>query len=291
MRSGFLALICFFVISITTAYGAFEDMELGARPLSMGSAYVAAASGASAIFWNPAGLSRTDQRELTMSYMELYHLVSYSAVGYTQHIKSLPTGFGLVSSSDLDGVYRETVIILSAAKEIYRNLSAGSNFKYLSSAANVGYFRIGNGRGVSLDLGCQYHIKENLASLGIAFQNLMGYVSYDRKAMQEIPGQKYWQRPDFSYKFGVSINLGQLSNRISNSDLTAELSEGDFHAGAEYVFRDMLSIRAGVRTGNALMSSITMGFGLKLSDITVDYAYIGSQIGAQTSQFSVSISW
>ncbi len=44
-------------ISASSTFGAFENMEMGARPLGMGSAFVANADGASAIFWNPAGVS------------------------------------------------------------------------------------------------------------------------------------------------------------------------------------------------------------------------------------------
>jgi hypothetical protein len=305
-----------------TADGAFEDVELGARPLGMGSAFVAAADGASAIFWNSAGIVQVDGRELTMSYMELYGLVSYSSVGYAQRLwESAPAldvstsspspriqgdtggaiGFGLVSSSDVDGVYREMTLALSAAGEIYRGLSVGSNIKYLSSAANTGDVRIGSARGLSLDLGCQYRIWEDLVSLGITFQNLVGYVSYNRETVGDIPGQEYSQRPGFSYKAGAGINLGRLlwksvplwesAPALDNITLAAELSDGDIHIGTECIFWNVAAARAGFRTGNALTRSITVGFGLKLSALRFDYAYIGSEVGSQTSQFSVSINW
>jgi hypothetical protein len=291
----FLCVVSFVCISAVTADGAFEDVELGARPLGMGSAFVAAADGASAIFWNSAGIVRVDGRELTMSYMELYDLVSYSCVGYAQRIKIGSIGFGLVSSSDVDGVYREMTLALSAAGEIYRGLSIGSNTEYLSSAANTGDVRIGNGRGLSLDLGCQYHVWEDLASFGITLQNLVGYVSYNREAVGDIPGQEYSQRPDFSYKVGAGIDLGRLlwenAPALDNVTLAAELSDGDIHIGTEFIFWDVVAARAGFRTGNALTRSIAVGFGLELSGLTFDYAYVGSEVGSQTSQFSVSINW
>ena len=52
-----------------------------------------------------------------------------------------------------------------------------------------------------------------------------------------------------------------------------------------------VAARAGLRTGNDLTRSITVGFGISLSALKVDYAYVGSEFGAQTSQFSVSINW
>jgi len=306
-----LAYIMSFVC-ISAADGAFEDVELGARPLGMGSAFTAVADDASAIFWNSAGIARVHGRELTMSYMELYGLVSYSSIGYAQRFPLFSSpltrgdtggaiGFGLVSSSDVDGVYREMALALSGAGEIYRGLNVGANIKYLTSAANTGDVKIGNGRGLSLDLGCQYRMWEDLLSLGITFQNLVGYVSYNRETVGDIPGQEYSQRPDFSYKVGASINLGRLlwgsvpllesAPALDNITLAAELSDGDIHIGTECIFWDVVAARAGFRTGNALTRSITVGFGLKLSALRFDYAYVGSEVGSQTSQFSVSINW
>jgi hypothetical protein len=286
-------------VSAMTADGAFEDVELGARPLGMGSAFVAAADGASAIFWNPAGLVQADHRELMMSYMDLYGLVSYSSVSYAQPSRIGAMGFGLVSSSDVDGVYREMVLALSAAGEVYRGLGVGANLKYLSSAANTGNIRIGEGRGLSLDLGCQYHVWEDLVSFGITFENLVGYVSYNREAMRDIPGEKYWQRPDFAYKAGSSVDLVRLlsifgvgiQRPASGIKYAAELFDSDVHMGAECIFWDAAAVRAGFRTGNALTRSITVGFGLEVSSLRLDYAYVGSEVGSETSQFSVSINW
>lgn len=275
----------------TAADAAFEDVELGARPLGMGSAYTAAADDASAIFWNSAGLVRISDRELTTSYMELYDLVSYSSIGYAQNTRIGPIGVGLVSSSDVDGAYREITLALSAAREIYQGLSLGTNIKYLSSAANTGNVRVGGGRGASLDLGCQYRIMDDLLSLGAALQNPIGYVSYSREAVKDIPGQKYWQKPGLSYKIGAGVDLGRLLSQMKGAVLAAELSDGDIHAGAEYFFWDVLAMRCGYRTGNALTRAITMGFGIQLSALTLDYAYVGSAVGSQTSQFSVSVNW
>ena len=283
------------ILCITTAAdGAFEDVGLGARPLAMGSAFTATADDASAIFWNSAGLARVDRRELTTSYMELYDLVSYSSIGYAQPTEAGPIGMGIISSSDVDGVYREITFALSVARKVYSDLSVGANVKYLSSAANTGDIRIGRGRGLALDLGCQYRMMADLLSFGIAFQNLVGYVSYDRETVMDIPGEKYWEEPALSYKIGAGIDLGRLLSQVSqmeNALLTAEVSDGDIHIGTEYVFWNILAIRAGFRTGNALSRAITMGLGLRLSSFTLDHAYISSGVGSQTSQFSVSINW
>ena len=273
------------------AHGAFEDIGMGARSLGMGSAFVASADGASAIFWNPAGVVQTDNHELTMSYVELYDLVSYSSLGYAHRIEIGSIGLGLVSSNDVDGVYQETTLALSGAREIYPGLSVGANIKYLFSVANTGDIRIGGGKGLALDLGSQYHIWNDTVFLGASLQNLISYVSYDRKTVKDIPGKEYSEGLDISYRVGAGINLGDLLAPTQNAIVAAEFSDGYAHAGAEYTFWDIVALRAGVRTGNALTRAITAGFGLRLSAFRLDYAYVGSEVGAQTSQFSLSIDW
>ena len=283
-----VAILC---ISASATYGAFQNMEMGARPLGMGSAFVANADGASAIFWNPAGVNRVDHCELTMSYVELYGLVSYSSLGYAYGTEIGSMGLGLVSSSDVDGVYRETTLALSAAREFHRGLNVGMNVKYLSSAANTGDIRIGGGRGVALDLGCQYQAWKDMVFLGVSLQNLVSHVSYNREAVKDIPGRKYSENLDLSYRIGSGIKLGWLSPHTQNTVLAAEVSDNNIHIGAEHTFRDTIAARIGYRTGNALTRSVTAGFGLRLSAFRLDYAYIGSEVGAETSQFSFSVDW
>jgi len=288
-RTAIAAII--FCLSALMAYGAFEDIGMGARPLGMGSAFVANANGAGAIFWNPAGVVQTHHRELTMSYVELYDLVSYSSLGYAHRMEVGSMGFGLVSSDDVDGAYQETTLALAVAGKIRGSLSLGANIKYLFSTANTGDLRIGGGKGLALDLGCQYHIWKDAVFLGASLQNLVSYVSYLRETVKDIPGEKYSEGLDISYKVGAGVKPECFFPRVQNAVLAFELSDGYFHAGAEHIFRDIVAVRAGVRTGNALSRAITAGFGLKLSAFRLDYAYVGSEIGAGTSQFSLSIDW
>jgi len=270
---------------------AFEDIGMGARPLGMGGTFAASADGADAIFWNPAGVASTQSRELTMSYVELYGLVSYSALGYAHRMESASAGIGIVSSSDVDGAYQENALALSAAKEITHGLSLGANVKYLSSTASTGDMRIGGGRGLALDLGFQYRMLDDMVFLGASSQNLLSYVSYSREAVKDIPGNSYSENLDISYRAGAKIDLELFSPLVQDAALAADFSDGDVHVGAEYIFREIIAVRAGFRSGNALTRSITGGFGLMLSAFRLDYAYVGSEVGAQTSQFSLSVNW
>ena len=280
-----------FLFSVLSAYGAFESIDPDARSLGMGSAFVSVTDDASAIFWNTAGIAQVNQKELAMSYTELYDLVSYSSLGYVQRLKDSSVGVGVMSSSDTDGIYHEMELIMCYAREAINNLNVGANVKYLSSEAYIGDVKLGNGKGVSLDLGCQYHTLDDDVSIGVRLQNLLGYVSYNRKAVMDIAGKKYSQSPDFSYGLGASVDLERFLPVLKDTIVATELADGDFHTGVEYTFHDIISIRSGLRFGNALTRAITAGFGIKASALKFDYAYVSSSVGAQTSQFSVSVSW
>lgn len=301
MKIEFIFKVLFFLVFTlisTPSYSAFESMELGARPLSMGSAFVSVADGAEALFWNPAGVSGVKKQELAISYMELYNLVSYSAISYATKVSGIPLGIGLNSSSDIDGVYQETEFILLSAIDVYTQLSLGAGLKYLNANANLGDTEIGGGKGISIDLGCKYDIFKNTLCLGVKFHNLLGYVSYNRMAYSDISEQSYWERPGFSYRVGTSIKLDILLEKVLNyklnyvpkSIIAFDIYDNDICMGLECNF-SIISIRCGIKTGNALTRSLTSGFGINLSSFSVDYAYVASEIGNQISQFSVSVRW
>jgi hypothetical protein len=223
--------------------------------------------------------------------MELYGLVSYSSLSYVQRVKGSSVGLGVMSSSDTDGIYHEMKLILCYAKEIVNNLGLGANANYLSSEAYINNVKLGNGKGISFDLGCQYRMLDDDISLGIRLQNLLGNVVYNRKAVMGMASKKYTQSPDFSYGLGASVDLERLLPALKDMIAVTEFADGDFHTGVEYTFHNTISIRSGLRFGNALTRAITAGFGIKASALKLDYAYVSSSVGAQTSQFSISVSW
>lgn len=271
-------------------YSAFENVDYSARSLGMGSAFVSVADDASSVFWNTSGIVRMDQKELEMSYMLLYDLVSYSSIGYAQNIENSSVGIGIISSTDADGIYQEMEFIGCYGKRLSDNLNIGTGLKYLSSNANMENIRLGNGKGIALDFGCQYQPKDAIV-LGIRLRNLIGYVSYNRDAIMDIAGDKYSELPDFSYAIGGSADIDYFFPKVKDMILAIDIADNDIHAGLEYTFRNVLSIRTGLRFGNALNRAITAGFGVKASAIRLDYAYVSSSVGAPTSQFSVSVAW
>ena len=71
---------------LATKYaGAFMDIGGGARPLGMGGAFAAVADDASATYWNPAGISGFDRRQVLLMHSERFgQLVNYNFGAYAQ---------------------------------------------------------------------------------------------------------------------------------------------------------------------------------------------------------------
>src|ERR1017187_2417019 len=77
-----------------TTSAVFLKLEQGARPISMGGAFVGAADDVNAVMWNPAGLSRLPSFQIT-----LMHTVYFADMFYSYLAAAYPAGeigtFGL----------------------------------------------------------------------------------------------------------------------------------------------------------------------------------------------------
>jgi len=90
----FLVLVIASALSGQSKYaGEPFSRGVGARGLAMGSAFSSVAEGASSIYWNPAGISRTPGREFMAMHSESFGgEVDYDYLGYVQPVSPGPTG-------------------------------------------------------------------------------------------------------------------------------------------------------------------------------------------------------
>ncbi len=76
---------------------AFLKIPVGARAVSMGNAYTAAANDVTSLHWNPAGLSRMGRKELSFMHAELFAEQRYDFIGY-----GMPLGAGSREVSEIN---------------------------------------------------------------------------------------------------------------------------------------------------------------------------------------------
>ena len=148
-----ISLIVFLILN-SKVEASFDRIGVGSRAIGMGTAFVAVANDASAIFWNPAGIgilsdSTTISRHFLLSYSPLYGLsyLQHKFIGYTQDrlLSSAQLGaFGLgiieldlsPNTGDVQSLhYVENTFLISWAnsfslKPIFHRISIGTTFKY-----------------------------------------------------------------------------------------------------------------------------------------------------------------
>ncbi len=267
-----------------TTSAVFLKLEQGARPISMGGAFVGAADDVNAIMYNPAGLAQLPSFQLTVM-----HTIWFASIFYDYVAAAYPAGeigtFGLgvvyVNSGDIkswDEIGTELTafrasdlgINLSYGTKINTELSLGVTVKVFNeSIADAGAF------GFAADLGGVYKLPVKDLQAGVCIQNL---------------GPKFGFGEAFLLPITVKLGLSYtgIKNLMLNLDYIQPIeTRGIIAAGMEYWYRDIVVIRLGYQYQGAIdpndlydyiaspgiLAGFVAGAGIKIDMYEVDYAY------------------
>lgn len=270
---------------------AFLKLGVGARPMGMGSAYVAVADDPTALHWNPAGLAAFhDGVRVTAMHNEWIEDFRQEYVA-----AALPAGPGTLGAS-FTGFY---------TSELERRDDTGvliGHFGYNDIAATLGYgLNVAPGAGagltvryiresiaeesassVAFDAGGRYMVRNTGLSLGGAVQNIGG----EAKFVAESFPLPLTIRAGAAYTKPL-VKL-QGTGLISTEYRKARGEDGRFHVGGEFAYHDWLAFRAGAKFGYDDQST-SFGLGVTRGKIRFDYALlpIGSNLGS-SHLFSIS---
>ncbi len=67
---------------IGTNEAAFLKIDAATRPTAMGGAFVGVANDVNSVFWNPAGLTQMEKRELSAMYNSWFAGINYASGAY-----------------------------------------------------------------------------------------------------------------------------------------------------------------------------------------------------------------
>jgi hypothetical protein len=258
-----------------------EQVPIGPRAIAMGGAYSSLAMDASALFWNPAGLSWIGHQELAGTYANLYqtdirdNYAAFILPISRRHAVGVDWYHSGFDDSELS--FGENRFDLSWAAQLHRKFSAGITAKYLTRNTDLDGSMVSHGTGLGMDAGILANPFRGLR-LGVVAQDLFNTsIHSDGTSTLAYPR---------NLRAGASYSYRDRA-------LLAFDVDDRWHVGAEVRPLDLLAVRAGMekdRQGSE-GATFTTGIGLKAGIFRLDYAYVIHPSLAATSHFGLTMAF
>ncbi|MFH1864504.1 MAG: hypothetical protein ABIK85_01350 [Candidatus Eisenbacteria bacterium] len=279
--------------------GAFADVGIGAGAMGMGGAVVASVEGASALFWNPAGLGLTENpRELMIAYCDQMGLVPYSAGSALYRLGDYTLGAGLLYSGD--DALSETSALIGAAREFgappwapgrATGVGATLRTRWASYGSNesVGEQVTGGALGLGLDIGALIPLTES-TTLGLSGRDIVSLLNWDSSA-----AGSYGENVPTALSAGIAMR--PHDHVLLEVDLEKALHadvRDVLRAGAEVTVFGVATLRGGYITmlpeGDTEEYSVGGGasFPAGATVMTLDVAYLFGHLD-DTLRFSLGV--
>lgn len=306
----------------------FLTMAIGARATAMGGAFVATADDISALYWNPAGVSRQGNNGAMFTYSKWFADINYNWSGAFLNLGDMGSvglsvtylDYGdmeVTTLAEQDGTGQnftahDMALALSYAYNLTDRFSIGGNVKYInqkiwnSSASSI-----------ALDLGVLFHSDIYGLRIGATISNFGSDMSMDGKdilVQYDISEQIYGNNDQIlaklrtdEYPLPLLFRIGLAMDIIDTEDHKFTLGVDALHpsdndeslnVGAEYVFNNWFALRGGYKSlflDNS-EEGLTLGFGLKYKlapnfGIFIDYAYQEFGILKDTQHITLGVNF
>ena len=289
---------CVHAVSIHDGAGttgaAFLKIDGGSRPVGMGGAFAGLANDINTIFWNPAGLTAVDGRELTAMQHFSFADINNQTIGYAQRVDRLVWGASFLGSfteierrqgptEDPDS--RVTVggfaTGLSFAYPLGTAMSIGGTAKVISEQLDIQ-----NAYGAAADVGVILRLFDNHLGIGVAVQNAGVLDGGENLPMALRAGVAYrmWKQPMVEEETEETMPPRELWALVADANLPLIDANPSFHIGAERWFYDSVAARLGYQIGmnENPSNGLSLGVGVRRSgedalaniDFQFDYAFV-----------------
>ncbi len=298
---------------VGTSVAQFLKIGVGARALAMGGAFQAVADDASSVYWNPAGMTLTQDMTWTFNHTDWFMDTSHDFSSLVLPLKRgsyLGLSINVMSIGDEEitteenssgtGQYWDAMGLaagVSYARKMTDRFSLGATVKYISE-------RIWNesASSVAIDVGTILKTDYKGLVIGMSFTNfgnnmqlagrdlIREYDVNDKNTLNAPVDTRLHTEPwplPVCFTIGTSIELIGAGDRFINSAsnrLTLAFNgthpnddSEKLNIGAEWSFNNVVYLRGGYSAGYDL-SEFSGGAGLKLGaygrDLVIDYAVV-----------------
>jgi len=273
-----LCLLCNTLYAGSTAVGTtganYLKMGLGAKAASMGENFTALADDSTAVYWNPAGITRATGREFNFMQMNWFAGIStktFSGI-YPIDKRQFIGGYLMLLDTPTDretrydalGGYEETgssfksgisVVDIAYAKRLSDKMSLGFGIKTIEETL-AGE----KSTGLAVDVGFLYKEMLPKIDLGVAVQNIsLTKLRTDEEFPRTVAVGMIYRMKHYDRDLNI----------ISDVKLPSD-NEPRYGFGLEYWLTEGFAGRVGYNNFN----KFSFGLGLKLTAITADYAYV-----------------
>ncbi len=276
-----------------TAGVEFLKIGVGARASAMGESFIAVANDASALYWNPAGISQFTDNQAIFSHTAwlvdiqheflgaVYHLSADDAVGFsitTLHTEDMPVTTDLQPMGD--GTYfhyGDVAVGLTYSRKLTSQFSFGGTVRYYEETLDVLKMR-----GTVIDFGTYYWTGLGSLRFSAVVSNFGSQVSPSGNVSM-IDGSTMSQFQQFSpptmFRFGFAFEPYQdEKNSVTTS---AQLNHPNDNSenvsiGAEYQYMKTFFVRGGYKMNvdeEAFSFGVGVAASLDLFSLSLDYGY------------------
>jgi hypothetical protein len=299
------------VTKVATTAGNWLKLETGARGVGMAGAMVAAGTGVSAITYNPSSIGFIKGSELYYSKTNYLAGISHSSMAYgTQvtptdfvafHLFSFNSGKMDVTNAFFpDGTGEEfdvTGLSLRGtyAKILTDRLKFGVSIKYIRESIYTTAMQT-----VAIDLGSNFDTGIYGIILGMSVSNFGPDVQFSGEGLEQqvadtlsVDGTLSKLTDEFpipmSFRLGIkkdvfNDSIHKLTVAMDGVNPIDYVVTGNI--GLEYSWLETAYVRGGTHL-NHDTASFTIGAGIKIGNIFVDYAFANYGILENTNQFGL----
>lgn len=265
-------IIIFSLVSFRTAYSQFELLDVGAKPIALGGAFTSLANNSNAVYYNPAGISQMQFREVSIFYSPAPFGLKELANGTVNFVEPTKFGtFGLSAKTYGFELYKEITATLTYANNYRKKIYYGANVNYY----NLKIQNYGSDATFGVDIGVLAYLTDFLRWGFSAFNLNRPSIGTLKDKLPQV------------YRTGLSVQPRNDLNFVLDVEKDTRYT-ASVKSGIEYTLYDMVDLRAGIGTEPTKFSG---GVGFYYSLFEIGYGFYNHQDLGLTHQGTVTINF